>query len=124
MAVLVVAATACGVLASCGDTSPGAASPSHPPGDASSGDEVIDRVGCGSCHVIPGIGDADGRVGPRLDGIAEQKVIAGRLPNSPENLARWIRQPQAVDPGVDMPDLGLTRREAQDVTAYLLEEGG
>lgn len=46
-------------------------------------------------------------------------MIAGELPNSPDNLVRWIKNPKSVEPNTDMPDLGLTDEEARDVTAYL-----
>jgi cytochrome c1 len=46
-------------------------------------------------------------------------MIAGELPNSPDNLARWIQNPKSVEPGTAMPDLGLTTDQAQDVAAYL-----
>lgn len=46
-------------------------------------------------------------------------MIAGELPNSPANLVRWIKDPKSVEPGTDMPDLGLTDQQARDVAAYL-----
>jgi cytochrome c1 len=42
-------------------------------------------------------------------------MIAGELPNSPQNLVRWIRDPKSVEPGTAMPNLGLTEYEADDV---------
>jgi len=46
-------------------------------------------------------------------------IAAGTLPNTDENLAKWIQHPQAWKPGVLMPDLGLTDPEAQALVAYL-----
>jgi cytochrome c1 len=46
-------------------------------------------------------------------------MIAGRLPNTPVNVALWISQPQSVDPGNAMPDTGLTRSQAAEIAAYL-----
>jgi cytochrome c1 len=46
-------------------------------------------------------------------------MIAGELPNSPENLVRWIKSPQSVEPGTAMPTLGLTDQQARDAAAYL-----
>jgi cytochrome c1 len=46
-------------------------------------------------------------------------MIAGRLGNSPDNLQRWIRDPQAVSPGTAMPDLNVGERDARDITAFL-----
>jgi cytochrome c len=95
-------------------------------GDAARGRATIARFGCGGCHVVPGVPGAVGRVGPPLDALAGRAVIAGTLPNEPEALVRWIRDPQAVRPGTAMPDLGLGEREARDVAAYLyaVEQGG
>lgn len=93
----------------------------HLPGaDAGRGRRAIRDHGCGACHVIPGIRNATGQVGPPLHGFRERGVIAGRLANTGENLARWILDPQAVSPGNAMPTLGLTEQEARDIAAYLL----
>lgn len=87
--------------------------------DADRAEAAIQRYGCGSCHVIPGIPHAQGRVGPELDRIVDQVFIAGRLPNTPENLITWIQHPQHIDPENAMPDLGVTEQEARDIAAYL-----
>lgn len=46
-------------------------------------------------------------------------MIAGELPNTPDNLVRWIKDPKLVEPGTAMPDLGLSDEQARDVAAYL-----
>lgn len=51
--------------------------------------------------------------------MAQCKIIAGMLPNTPENMMRWLREPQKINPGTAMPDLGVTERDAADMTAYL-----
>ncbi|HLZ42165.1 MAG TPA: c-type cytochrome [Candidatus Sulfotelmatobacter sp.] len=88
-------------------------------GDALRGAAVIDQYRCGACHYIPGIHDARGMVGPPLMFFAQRTFIAGEVPNSPENLVRWIRSPKSIEPGTAMPDLGLSDQEARDVAAYL-----
>jgi cytochrome c2 len=88
-------------------------------GDAARGGQLIARLDCGACHSIPGVRGADGRVGPPLDGIARRTIIAGMLPNTPDNLMRWLRNPQGVVPGNAMPDTGLDAAGARDVAAYL-----
>ena len=85
------------------------------------GKQVIEQVGCGACHAIPGIRMAGGRVGPPLAGFAKRRTIAGKLANTPDDLTRWIHDPQGVVPGNDMPDLGLSQQQARDVAAYLLQ---
>lgn len=89
-------------------------------GDADRGARAINRYGCGSCHVIPGIREARGMVGPPLTDFGARTIIAGRLPNVPDSLERWIRVPQEVDPGTAMPDLDVSDQDARDIAAYLL----
>lgn len=88
-------------------------------GSAERGAEVIEAIGCGACHTIPGIRRASATVGPSLSGFARRSFIAGRLPNSPGNLVRWILNPHSVEPGTAMPRLGLSRQQATDAAAYL-----
>lgn len=88
-------------------------------GDPTRGEHAIQARGCGACHTIPGIRGADGTVGPSLDAFAKRTFIAGELPNSPDNLVRWILDPRAVHPKTGMPVLHLERQEARDVAAYL-----
>ena len=88
-------------------------------GNAKVGRHLIYSYGCGSCHVIPGIAEAKGTVGPPLQGFASRIYIAGSSVNTPENLFRWITKPQQVVPGSAMPDLGVSERQAHDIAAYL-----
>ena len=88
-------------------------------GVADSGAHVIATKNCGSCHVIPGIHGANGVVGPPLSFFGRRTFIAGELPNTPDNLIRWVRSPQSVEPDTAMPNLGLTDQQARDVAAYL-----
>jgi cytochrome c oxidase assembly factor CtaG len=83
------------------------------------GGVAIRRYGCGSCHTIPGITGARGLVGPPLAGIASRVYIGGVLTNNPDNMIRWIENPQAIDPKTAMPYMGVTPRDARDITAYL-----
>ena len=87
--------------------------------NAAAGAIWIGRSGCGSCHQIPGISNADGMVGPPLIHFSQRTIIAGYLPNTRGNLTRWIQHPQQVAPGNAMPDAGLTDRQAKDIAAYL-----
>lgn len=84
------------------------------------GKAAIGTYGCGTCHTIPGIDGADGLVGPPLIKWSQRTYIAGNLTNSPENLIRWIMNPQQVEPGTAMPNLGVTEADARDIAAYLL----
>ena len=88
-------------------------------GNPDRGEEVLEAAPCGSCHNIPGVANAHGRIGPPLDFFSERSFIAGAVPNSPENLVQWILDPQSIEPGTAMPDVGLTDEQARDVAAYL-----
>jgi cytochrome c len=88
-------------------------------GDPDRGKAAIEMYGCGSCHSIPGIRDANGMVGPPLMMWSRRTYIAGEVPNTPDFLVRWIEMPQAIEPGTAMPNLGVTEGKARDIAAYL-----
>lgn len=88
-------------------------------GNPSVGREVIIARGCGSCHRITGIPNADALVGPPLDSWSRRSFIAGTLTNNQDNLVRWLRDPQEIRPGSAMPDLDLSEEEVADIVAYL-----
>jgi putative membrane protein len=102
--------------AACGDARADAIVPG---GDAARGADVIRARDCGTCHRIPGIRGADGLVAAPLTLMARRMYIAGRVPNEPEAMVRWILSPQEIDPRTAMPDFGLTEQQARDVAAYL-----
>lgn len=89
-------------------------------GDAEHGRLLLRQFDCGRCHHIPGVAAARGTEGPPLRGIGHRVYLGGVLPNTPENLVRWIRAPQAFDPTTAMPDLGVTEAHARDMAAYLM----
>ncbi len=88
-------------------------------GDPVQGRALIRQYGCGTCHTIPGVRGANSLVAPPLTGMASRMYIAGLLPNAPENMIRWIENPQAVDPGNAMPNMGVSPVEARHIAAYL-----
>lgn len=90
-----------------------------PQASATRGLEAIKRVGCGTCHRIPGLRWPRGATSPSLDGFAEQGLIAGRLPNRPDTLASFVRDAPAILPGTTMPAMPLSEAESRDVAAYL-----
>jgi mono/diheme cytochrome c family protein len=94
------------------------------PVSAMRGKEAIPQYACQSCHVIPGIVGSQATVGPALDDYAKRTYIAGYLPNTPENLVRWLRSPQQVKPHSAMPDLHVSERDAADIAAYLRTPDG
>ncbi len=90
-----------------------------PNGNPQAGQQALQSWGCGSCHTIPGVTGATGKVGPALSGLSERSYIAGHLTNTPDNMIQWIMHPQEISPGVDMPDTGVTESVARDMAAYL-----
>ena len=95
------------------------APPAAEKGDPRRGRIALLQYACSACHEIPGVVGAHSPVGPPLDGIAGRKYLAGVVPNTPQNMLRWLRSPQSVDANSAMPDLGVSERDARDIAAYL-----
>lgn len=73
---------------------------------------------CFACHSINGV--SAGKVGPNLTHFASRKTFAGSsLDNTPENVAKWLHNPQAVKPEAIMPNLGLSQQEIDTLVTYL-----
>ena len=118
----VLALLACApVLSACDGTREAAAreAAAMTGGDPARGPDLMRKYGCQTCHTIPGVAGADGLVGPPLAGIASRSYIGGVLPNAPDNMLRWIRDPKAIDPLTAMPNTGVTASDARHITAYL-----
>lgn len=88
-------------------------------GNIDRGERVFTAYGCGGCHTILGVTQAQGKVGPPLDGVGGRAMIAGKLENKPDNLVRWIMNPQRFSPGTAMPNLAVSERDARDISAFL-----
>lgn len=97
----------------------GASPPPALGGDPQSGKLLLRQFACGTCHEIPGVAAANGKVGPPLAGVAGRVYLAGVLPNTPETMAAFIQAPQRADPRTAMPDMGVTDAHARDMVAYL-----
>jgi len=99
------------------------AAPARPPATAlaRTGEQLFMSSGCSSCHQLRGT-SATGTVGPDLTHVATRTSLAAlTIPNDPAELAAWIRNPQAIKPGVRMPDLGLSPQKVNALVAYLDE---
>ncbi|CAN7596930.1 c-type cytochrome [Acidovorax sp. Leaf78] len=83
------------------------------------GRQALHQYACASCHSIPGVTGPAAYVGPPLDGFGKREIIAGVLPNSPDNLERWLVHTQSIKPGTAMPELGVAPRDARDMAAFL-----
>ena len=94
-----------------------------PGADPARGRQLVAEYGCGSCHHVPGVANANGSVGPNLTDFAERAYVAGILPNRPGDLTSWLVQPTVHAPDTAMPDLGLPEEQARDIAYYLYTLG-
>jgi mono/diheme cytochrome c family protein len=78
---------------------------------------IVTQGACASCHTVSGT-QARGTIGPALDGIAN-RMIAGVLPFSRENVKRWVSGPPQVKPGTPMPPYSFQDRYLDAIGAYL-----
>ncbi len=86
---------------------------------AAEGETVFMRNACIDCHTIAGT-VATGRFGPDLTHLASRDTIgSGAIENTPENLKKWIDDPDSMKPGCLMPAMHLNDRDLNAVTAYL-----
>ncbi|HEY0606021.1 MAG TPA: cytochrome c oxidase subunit II [Herpetosiphonaceae bacterium] len=88
------------------------------------GYQLFQQKGCVGCHAINGYPGAVSRVGPDLTHVgSRQHIVAGWLENTPENMRRWLRDPNEVKPDNVMGTaikLGTLRDdEIEALTAYL-----
>ncbi|OLO40755.1 cytochrome c oxidase subunit II [Alkalihalophilus pseudofirmus] len=67
---------------------------------AHQGYEVFETQGCIGCHAIGGMGSD---LGPALTNFGERTVVAGYLEYNDENLEAWIRDPESLKQGNNMP---------------------
>jgi cytochrome c len=88
-------------------------------GDPRTGQQTIHKYGCQACHTIPGVQDAKAVVGPPLDHWSKRVYIAGEIPNTPENLKKWIQHPTKIEPKTAMPEMGVNDQDSADIAAYL-----
>ncbi|HEV2618939.1 MAG TPA: hypothetical protein VGU23_03260 [Acidobacteriaceae bacterium] len=86
---------------------------------AASAPDLMIHYGCPTCHVIPHVPGAVGKVGPSLDDLAQRSYLAGTLQNSPNNLIHWIQHPQQIHPGTAMPEMGVTSADAARIATFL-----
>jgi cytochrome c oxidase subunit II len=92
------------------------------PSDAqvAEGQKLFMQKGCVGCHSLVAVNAPKGLLGPNLANVGARSWIgAGTLPNTDENLAHWIENPQAIKKGVLMPVLGVKPDEAKALVAFL-----
>jgi cytochrome c oxidase subunit 2 len=86
---------------------------------AAAGKTAFLSASCVNCHRIRGT-RAAGNYAPDLTHLMSRQTIAGGvLENNPENLARWIHDPQTLKSGCLMPAFGLDERKQDQIVQYL-----
>jgi cytochrome c oxidase subunit 2 len=94
-------------------------------GSAAAGAKIWADAPCAICHTIKGVSGFSkdytyGFLGPDLTHFGSRGTLAGStLKNTPENVALWIKNPDAVKPGANMPTLGLDGEQLNDLVTYL-----
>lgn len=85
-------------------------------GNAETGKQLINDIGCLACHGVDGLEDVSKKVGgyagPHLSGLGS-KVSA-------DWLVSWLKKPWHYQEDTIMPSFRLTDKEANDITAYLM----
>jgi cytochrome c1 len=93
------------------------------PGNAERGRALFVAQGCAGCHTVRGVAARPSLVGPNLTNVALRPTLAPEaVPNSPENMVRWIMDPPATKPGTAMPKLFVSEADARDLTAFLYSQ--
>lgn len=86
---------------------------------AAQGQRIFMRESCAGCHAIRGT-QANSRIGPDLSDFGSRRWIGSiTVPNTPENLANWIDDPQSIKPGSLMPPIPLSPADREAIVAYL-----
>ena len=76
-------------------------------------------LSCINCHAVSGT-PATGTFGPDLSHLMSRATLgSGVIPNTPENLRSWVKDPQAIKRGNLMPNMQLNSRELDEVVIYL-----
>jgi cytochrome c oxidase subunit II len=87
---------------------------------AEHGRKQFESQACINCHTVTGT-VANGRFGPDLTHLMSRDTLAsGATSNTPENLARWVDDPDTFKHGSLMPSMHLTSNQVQQITAYLV----
>jgi cytochrome c oxidase subunit 2 len=84
------------------------------------GRDVFFATACVNCHAI-GDTRARGTFAPDLTHLMSRETLgAGTVPNTAESLRSWVRDPQTIKEGSNMPNMQLTDDELDQIVGYLL----
>jgi cytochrome c oxidase subunit 2 len=88
--------------------------------DVRAGRSAFLSESCVNCHRVRGT-PAQGNYAPDLTHLMSRQTLAsGTVPNTPDNLRRWVTDPQYIKPGCLMPAFGLSDRKRDEIISYLL----
>ncbi len=83
------------------------------------GKKIFEEKTCTNCHAINGTAYKE-NIGPNLTHFASRKrFLADMKVNNEENLRAWLTNPQAVKPGVKMPNFIFSEDEVDALVAYI-----
>ncbi len=86
---------------------------------AERGRQLLAQYHCGTCHTIPGVDGARGKLAVTLESIGRRSYLAGHVPNGSEQLVQWIVDPASLVPDTTMPRMGVSPEDARDIAVYL-----
>jgi cytochrome c oxidase subunit 2 len=93
--------------------------PAHTGDVGRPGRELFETTACINCHTVNGT-VANGRFGPDLTHFMSRDTLAsGAALNTPENLRKWLKNPDSIKPGSKMPAMQLSDRDFDQIAAYL-----
>jgi cytochrome c oxidase subunit 2 len=83
------------------------------------GKEMFLSMACVNCHNVNGI-MLQGGFAPNLTHLMSRKTIAsGAAENTPENLKKWLRDPNSIKDGCRMPNMMLTEQQIDSLVEFL-----
>lgn len=86
---------------------------------AIAGRRIFERTACINCHTVRGTA-ANGRFGPDLTHVMSRATLAsGAVENTPENLRRWLNDPDSIKPGSLMPTMQLSEADLDALVLYM-----
>jgi cytochrome c oxidase subunit 2 len=88
--------------------------------DAAAGRSAFLGESCVNCHRVRGTAARGGYAPDLTHLMGRQTLASGMVPNTPDNLRRWVADPQTIKPGCLMPAFGLNDRKRDDIVRYLL----
>lgn len=97
------------------------AKPAAAPGneEAKLGQARFGELTCANCHNIRGL-NPQKQYAPDLTHVASRRMLAAeRIVNNPEDLRKWLLQPNILKPGCYMPNLKLSVPDSAALAAYL-----